>query len=117
MTQLTCKNQPFVWTEQCQEAFQILKLTLISVHILAYPDFSLPFELQVDASNTAIGMVLAQKNNREVVIVYASHIVVNVTIQPPNEKLLLFLKVYDIFNITCMADNSRLLLTILPFDG
>ena len=41
--------------------------------ILAYPDFSLPFEIQVDASNTAIGMVLAQKqNNREIVIVYAS---------------------------------------------
>ena len=38
------------------------------------PDFALPFELRVDASNTATGMVLAQKqNNREIVIAYASH--------------------------------------------
>ena len=73
MTQLARKNQPFVWTEQCQQAFDTLKQTLISPPILAYPDFSLPFELQVDASDTAIGIVLAQKqNNREVVIAYAS---------------------------------------------
>ena len=73
LTQLTRKHQPFVWTEQCQQAFDTLKQTLISAPILAYPDFSLLFGLQVDASNTAIGMVLAQKqNDREVVIAYAS---------------------------------------------
>ena len=30
LTQLTRKNQPFVWTEQCQQAFDTLKQTLIS---------------------------------------------------------------------------------------
>ena len=76
LTQLTRKNQPFVWTEQCQQAFDTLKQTLISAPIPVYPNFSLPFELQVDASNTAIGTVLAQKqNNREVVIACASRTV------------------------------------------
>ena len=44
-------------------------------------------------------------------------IVVNATILPPNEKLLLLLRAYDIFNITYMAAILQLLLTILPFDG
>ena len=61
LTQLTRKNQLFVWTEQCQQAFDTLKQTLISAPILAYSDFSLPFELQVDASNTAIGIGTCSK--------------------------------------------------------
>lgn len=39
---------------------------------MAYPDFALPFDLYVDASDDALGMVLGQiHNGREVVISYS----------------------------------------------
>ena len=73
LTQLTRKNQPFTWTSECQDAFDLLKQKLISAPILGYPDFSLEFILHVDASNFALGMVLSQiQNGRKIVIAYAS---------------------------------------------
>ena len=75
LTQLTRKNQPFVWTSECQTAFEQLKETLVSAPILACPDFSAEFILHVDASNTAIGMILSQiQNHNEVVIAYGSRV-------------------------------------------
>ena len=75
LTQLTQKNQPFVWTSECQTAFEQLKETLVSAPILADPDFSAEFILHVDASNTAIGMILSQiQNHNEVVIAYGSRV-------------------------------------------
>lgn len=66
------KGTKFVWTDACQDAFDILKKALTEAPILAYPDFNFPFLLATDASNDAIGMVLGQKQNgREVVISYA----------------------------------------------
>ena len=69
---LTKKGAAFLWTEECQTAFETLKQALTEAPILAYPDFTQPFQLATDASNDAIGMVLGQKRNgKEVVIAYA----------------------------------------------
>lgn len=68
---LTRKSVRFQWTQECQQAFDTLKKALISAPILAYPNFTLPFQLHVDASDTAIGYVLAQvQDDKEVVIAY-----------------------------------------------
>ena len=68
---LTRKGTKFVWTEECQTAFDKLKKVLTEAPILAYPDFSLPFILATDASDDALGMVLGQKQQGcEVVIAY-----------------------------------------------
>ena len=61
---LTTKYARFVWSQQCQEAFDLLRESLISAPILCYPDFSLPFILYTDASDVGIGAVLAQKDNQ-----------------------------------------------------
>lgn len=62
----------FTWTDECQTAFDTLKTALTQAPILAYPDFTVPFHLYVDASDDALGMVLGQiQNDREVVISYA----------------------------------------------
>jgi len=68
------KDQPFIWTEKCQEAFEQLKQHLISSPILIYPDFEKPFFLYTDASSFGLGAVLTQKDNKkkEHVIAYAS---------------------------------------------
>ena len=47
----------------CQEAFQILKQTLLTNPIVRNPDFSKVFILQTDASEVGVGAVLSQLDN------------------------------------------------------
>ena len=54
-------------------AFDRLKEALISVPIIVSPDWNLPFKLICDASDHVIGVVLSQrKENKLHVIYYAS---------------------------------------------
>ena len=70
---LTEKGQQFVWSEECEAAFQVLKTRLIEAPILAYPDPEQEYILDTDASNEGIGAVLSQlQGGRERVICYAS---------------------------------------------
>ena len=48
LNQLLKKKQQFIWTAQCQEAFEKLKQFLISRQLLQYPDFSKTFILTTD---------------------------------------------------------------------
>ena len=75
LTRLTKKNEPFRWTAECQTAFDALKQGLTSAPVLSYPseDHSDLFILDTDASDTAIGCVLSQKQDEvEKVIAYGS---------------------------------------------
>lgn len=61
------------WTEHCQKSFDTLKEKLTTAPILAYADFSLPFILEVDASNRGLGAVLSQEQGGKIrPIAYAS---------------------------------------------
>ena len=73
---LTQKGKEFLWTDVEQRAFESLRHALCNTPVLSYPDFSQEFLLFTDASNTAIGCVLSQKDaaNREHVIAYGSRI-------------------------------------------
>jgi hypothetical protein len=73
---LTKQDEPFSWTEDCENAYEYLKNCLTTQPIVIYPDFDKPFLLHTDASNYAIGAVLAQKddNGHERVIAYASRV-------------------------------------------
>jgi transposase InsO family protein/ribosomal protein L21E len=71
--ELTKKNTKFVWTEQCENAFQLLKDKLVQAPVLAYPDPNETFILDTDASNLGIGAVLSQvQKGEERPIAYAS---------------------------------------------
>jgi transposase InsO family protein len=63
-----------LWTEDCSKAFETLKQQLISAEVLAYPDFTQPFEVETDASGKGLGAVLLQKgpDGRKRPICYAS---------------------------------------------
>ena len=66
-------GQPVVWTDKHSLALNKLVDCLITPPTLAYPDFNLPFELHVDASNAGLGAVLYQKQEEQLrVISYAS---------------------------------------------
>ena len=61
LTELLQKDKTFRWTEQCQQAFDRLKLLLKSNPILLAPDTKRQFELMVDSSEQTMGAVLMQK--------------------------------------------------------
>lgn len=63
LTALTRKNAKFTWTGECQQAFESLKLALISAPALRNPDYEQPFEVHCDASKIAIGACLLQRDS------------------------------------------------------
>uniref|UniRef100_A0A5S6Q9K0 RNA-directed DNA polymerase n=1 Tax=Trichuris muris TaxID=70415 RepID=A0A5S6Q9K0_TRIMR len=70
---LLTKSSQWSWTSECEASFSSLKAHLTSAPTLPFPDFSLPFILDTDASNTGLGAVLAQNiAGQERVIAYAS---------------------------------------------
>ena len=50
-------NKPFVWTAECDKAFQKLKDALTSPPVLTIPDINRPFELICDASMIRLAAV------------------------------------------------------------
>lgn len=77
LNKLTGKNAKFVWNEECQKDFELLKQKLESAPILSYPQQEGKFILDTDASLYGIGAVLSQiqiENGKEIekVIAYAS---------------------------------------------
>jgi hypothetical protein len=60
---LTQKNVAFNWTDQCEEAFYMLKRCLTTSPVLAYPEPIGQLELDTDASAYGIGAVLSQERN------------------------------------------------------
>ena len=70
---LAGKNVPFVWTPECQQAFEELRLALTTTLVLAMPTDEDTYILDSDASYHAIGAVLSQVQARkDRVIAYAS---------------------------------------------
>ena len=74
--QTTERRKPFKWTAECEQAFNQLKNCLTTSPILAMPDWSKPFIIDTDASETGIGAVLSQQDpdGTEHVIAYASRL-------------------------------------------
>jgi hypothetical protein len=61
MTRLLQKDEKFVWTPKCEEAFHTLQTLLTSTPVLAQPDIEKPFGVYCDASGTGLGCVLMQE--------------------------------------------------------
>ena len=71
------KGVDFVWTKECQRAFEELKQRLTSGPILALPENEGTYVLDTDASDFGLGAVLSQQQAKgEKVIAYASRTMV-----------------------------------------
>jgi transposase InsO family protein len=68
------KKEKIEWNDECQEAFEQLKELCSTSPVLAYADYSKPFELHTDASIKGLGAVLYQKQDdgKNRVIAFAS---------------------------------------------
>ena len=103
----TQKKKKVRWTEDCQEAFNVLKALCTSAPILAFADFTKPFKLHMDASTTGLGAILYQEQDgTNQVIGYASQALSKSESHYPAHKLeFLALKwaVTKVSRSTCMV--------------
>ena len=60
ITHLLKKDCRFVWTEDCQRAFEELRTRLSTYPVLRPPDWGKPFHVFYDASNVAVDSALCQ---------------------------------------------------------
>ena len=61
-TLLRGKPKSLLWNPEAAAAFALLKRAFVSAPILALPDPSIPFLVEVDASSTGVGAVLSQRS-------------------------------------------------------
>ncbi|KAK1648998.1 hypothetical protein QYE76_066803 [Lolium multiflorum] len=65
LTNLLQKDVPFVFDDDCKEAFETLKKALTTAPVVEPPDWNLPFEIMCDASDFAVGAVLGQRVDKK----------------------------------------------------
>ncbi|KAK1698822.1 hypothetical protein QYE76_015519 [Lolium multiflorum] len=70
LTNLLQKDVPFVFDDDCKEAFETLKKALTSAPIVEPPDWNLPFEIMCDASDFAVGAVLGQRVDKKLNVIH-----------------------------------------------
>ena len=70
MSNLLQKDVEFIFNDECKKALDCLKKALTITPIIQPPDWSTPFELMCDASNYALGTVLAQKIDKQPRVIY-----------------------------------------------
>ncbi|KAG8187742.1 hypothetical protein JTE90_015612 [Oedothorax gibbosus] len=59
------RKEKIEWTEECEKAVKVLKQKLTDRPVLYAPDFTKEFIVQTDASDIGIGVVLAQKGEKD----------------------------------------------------
>jgi hypothetical protein len=69
ITELLKKGNKYMWSKDCDEAFNALKKLITTSLVLAQPNIAKPFDVYCDASGTGLGCVLMQE---EQVISYSS---------------------------------------------
>eukprot|EP00731_Ephydatia_muelleri_P037077 Em0391g6a len=73
LNRLLEKGKRWQWTEQCSQAFTLLKTKLTSAPLLVYPNFEEAFIVDCDASDDGLGTALSQNHQgAEYVVYYAS---------------------------------------------
>ena len=117
------QDTPFVWDETAQLAFEELKKALLSAPLLHPPDYSRDFILYLAASESTIGVVLVQEDDKlvEHVVYYLSRALVGPELRYSHvEKLALAavyavqrLRHYILLRTTMVVENVNLFQYVL----
>ena len=67
---LLYKDVDFNFDSSCLESFNKLKHALVSAPIMTAPDWNFPFELMCDTSDFAVGVVLGQRKDKKLHVIY-----------------------------------------------
>lgn len=98
ITRLTRKSAKFHWGPDQEKSFTLMRELLTSEPVLAFPDYSLPFEIFCDSSSVGIGGALVQKvpntKNEYRVISYFSKTLTDAERKAPPVQSELFSIVY-----------------------
>ncbi|XP_045797211.1 uncharacterized protein LOC123891391 [Trifolium pratense] len=70
LSNLLKNDVTFEFNDACKKAFDFLKRALTSAPIIQPPDWNIPFEIMCDASNYAVGAVLAQRVEKAAHVIY-----------------------------------------------
>ncbi|GAU47094.1 hypothetical protein TSUD_369270 [Trifolium subterraneum] len=70
LSNLLKNDVTFNFDDACKQTFDFLKKAFTSAPIIQPPDWSIPFEIMCDASNYALGAVLAQKVEKAAHVIY-----------------------------------------------
>lgn len=63
IVEIVKKNQqPFGWNDEAEKGFNMLKRQIIEHLVLSLPDFNKPFQVETNANNDAIGVVVNQED-------------------------------------------------------
>ena len=127
LTELTRKDlKEFVWTQECEEAFEEVKRQLVTAPLLHPPDLDKEFFLWTDASIKGFGAVLEQKDDGgdRHLIAYASR-ATNTAEQKyaPTElevaALVFALEHFQVYllgnQVTVFADHQALVSAYIPY--
>ena len=64
------KDVNFIWDDSFQNSLDNVKLKLSDTPILRGPNWTLPFHISTDASDSALGVVLGQKEGQQHYAIY-----------------------------------------------
>jgi len=62
LSSMTSSKVKWKWTEEHQNAFDEMKKVIAKETLLAFPDFTKPFEIHTDASKIQLGACISQNN-------------------------------------------------------
>ena len=98
------QDTPFVWDETAQLAFEALKKALLSAPLLRPPDYSRDFILYLVASESTIGVVLVQEDDKliEHVIYYLSRALARPELRYSHVEKIALAVVYAISEVTSL---------------
>ncbi|GJV88261.1 reverse transcriptase domain-containing protein [Tanacetum coccineum] len=99
MTHLLEKETPFVFSDECKQAFNDLRKKLIESPILVVPNWDYDFEIMCDASDFALGAVLESLGKVEEV----KEINVNDNVLNENENVV---ENNVLNNVNVLSDNT-----------
>ncbi len=104
LTNLLCQHRDYVWSSECQQAFESVKSLLCSTPVLSAPNFSTSFKLEVDASATGAGAVLLQEDVHGIdhpvcyfSQIFLKHQLIYSTIEKEALALLLALQYFEVY--------------------